>query len=64
MSTPSPTWQEKARGTAATALFVAIALYLVVSLLDQIAPMLFALAGLAVLSSVLVAIIRYRRSRW
>ena len=64
MDGPSPTWERKARGLAATALLVAIALSITVSLLDKIAPELIAIAGLAIFSSVVVAIVRHRRSRW
>lgn len=65
MNAPTPTgMQGRARRLAATALIVAFTLWVAVSILESIAPVLITVAAIsaAVYGGVLIA--RYRRSRW
>lgn len=64
--TPPPTdnWKTSAKSLAATALLVAIGLYLAVRLIESVATVLIVLAAGAAVSYIVVLIVRYRRSRW
>lgn len=57
-------WQDRARRFGWTVLFVAIALSFAVEILRAIAPVLVVGAIIAGIVYLLVAIVRYRRSRW
>jgi hypothetical protein len=65
MATPTPhNWRTAIVNMAIAALVVAIALHVAAELVRSVAPELIALSSAAVLCYVLVAIARYRRSRW
>jgi hypothetical protein len=59
-----PNWQGSARKFAATALVVAIGLYLTVRLIEAVATVLVIIAAVGAFAYVLILVGRYRRSRW
>jgi hypothetical protein len=61
---PQGGWQERARRFGWTVLFVAFAISLAVDILRVIAPVLAVGAIVAGVIYLVVAIVRYRRSRW
>jgi hypothetical protein len=57
-------WQSNLRGVAVTVLFVALALFFAVRLLESVAVGLIILATAAALIAGIVVVVRARRSRW
>jgi len=62
---PTPSnWQSSAKGVAATALVVAIALYIAVHLIEAVAPVLIGIGVVLAIAYAAVIVGRRRRSHW
>lgn len=65
MTAPTPgNWQASAKGLAATALLVALGLYLAVRLIEAVATVLIVIVAVAAFAYLVLLFVRYKRSRW
>ena len=57
-------WRSGITSAATAVLCAAVALYVAVRLIEAVAPALIAVGMAAVIAGAVIAIVRYRRSRW